>query len=220
VYVGNYGVDDVYVPSMSSFPRSTVFLTAGRSAHGLSRKGLDQVICAFLQAFPYDEDVVLQVKIQEDCPVIPVSSPKVQIIRDWMSKEEMARWYRQGLVYVSGSKGECWGFHTHEAMACGRAVIGAHFGGVTEYFNKHNGYVVPHKLIKADAMVHQHDNTFAPMAGRWAQMSTDDLVAAMQYVHKNPVDAFLRGLVAANDVAHLTREAMYSTYAKLILRYA
>jgi glycosyltransferase involved in cell wall biosynthesis len=220
VYVGNYGADEVYCPSTREFPKRCVFLTAGRSAHGLTRKGLDRVICAFLLAFPYDDDVVLQVKIQDDCPLLPVHSPKIQVIRDWLPKEQMADWYRQGLVYVNGSMGECWGFHVHEAMACGRAVIGADFGGVTEYFNKRNGYVVPHTMVKADSMVHTHDNSFMPMTGKWAQMSVDDLAQAMRRVYENPVDAFLRGLLAAEDVKHLTMEAMYSTYVKLILRYA
>ena len=221
VYVGNYGVDHtIFKPSLDAFPKGKVFLTAGRSAHGLNRKGLDKVICAFLQAFPYQDDVVLQVKVQDDCPLIPVYSPKVQVIRDWLTKEDLADWYRQGLVYVSGSAGECWGFHQHEAMACGRAIIGANFGGVTEFFNEKNGFVVPHKLVPAEFMVHTDDNSRVPMTGRWSEMSTDDLVAAMRYVYDNPVDAFLKGLVAAKDVEHLSLEAMYKRYANLILKYA
>jgi glycosyltransferase involved in cell wall biosynthesis len=220
VYVGNYGIDADYTPDLKTFPKRNVFLTAGRTAHGLVRKGLDRVICAFLLAFPYESDVVLQVKAQEDCPIMPVHSTKIQVIREWLPKDEMIRWYRQGLAYVNGSAGECWGFHVHEAMACGRAVIGADFGGVTEYFNKQNGYVVPHKLVDANIFVHTHENTFEPATGRWAEMSVDDLAAAMRTVYERPVDAFLKGTLAAEDVKHLTLERMYSTYAKLILKYA
>jgi hypothetical protein len=91
---------------------------------------------------------------------------------------------------------------------------------VTEFFNEKNGYVVPHKLVPAEFMVHTHDDGRVPMTGCWSEMSTDDLIAAMRYVYENPVDVFLRGLVAAKDVECLSLEAMYKRYANLILKYA
>src|SRR5512139_1264645 len=50
VSVVQYGVGDRFKPTLKEFPKRTVFLTAGRTAHGRFRKGVDLVINAFLYA--------------------------------------------------------------------------------------------------------------------------------------------------------------------------
>lgn len=221
VYIANYGIGSDFTCPLNQFPKRTVFLTAGRTVHGTSRKGVDAVIAAFALAFPYEQDVVLQIKVQEDCPVSDFYSPRIQVIRSWLKDSRMAQWYQQGLAYVNASMGECWGLHMHEAMACGKPVIGALWGGVTEFINEHNSYVLPHKLVKAYVReeVHFHER-YPVSSGRWASVKVDDIAKAMRYFYENPVDAFLRGLQAAQDVRHLTLDNMYKHHNSIILKYA
>ena len=210
VHAVQYGVSDRFKPMEKGFPKRTVFLTAGRTAHGRFRKGVDLVISAFLHAFPNEKDVVLQVKTHEDCPLPEIVSSRIQVIASWFSEDVMCQWYRQGLVYVSGSAGEGWGLHQHEAMACGKAVIGAKFGSVTEFFDPpKNGFEVKHKLVESELG-----------AGRWAKIDFESLVERMREVYENPVNAFVTGLMAARSVEPLTLEAMRKSHAKEIKAYA
>ena len=205
VVVVPYGVAPEFSTTTQTFPKQTVFLAAGRSAHGRDRKGLDVVIGAFLLAFPNEKDVVLQVKTHDDCPLPEICSSRIQIITSWFDEKRMVQWYQQGLAFVSASRGEGWGLHCHEAMACGKPLISANFGGVTEFFSPPAGYVVKHHLVPSD------------MGGRWAELSINSLVEAMRFVYENPVHAFVIGLTAAKSVEHLTLEAMQSNHAKAIL---
>lgn len=220
VYVANYGISDTFAPTMRQFPKQYAFLAAGRTVHG-ERKGIQTVIAAFLLAFPFEQDVVLQIKSQEDCPLPEIVSPRIQVIRSWLNEDRMAEWYHQGLAFVNASNGECWGLHMHEAMACGRPVIGPCWGGVTEYINEHNAYVLPHAVVPAIVRSDEHHGQkYKVTAGSWAHTSVDDIANAMRFVYENPVHAFLKGLEAAQSVAKFSLERMYKQHNQAILRYA
>ncbi len=208
--VVNYGVDSVFEPTLGTFPKQTVFLTAGRTAHGRTRKGVDLVISAFLLAFPDEKDVVLQVKTHDDCVLPEIVSSRIQVIRGWWPKKTMADWYRQGLAFVSGATAEGWGLHQNEAMACGKPVIGVAFGAITTFFKPpSNGYSVDFRHVKVDGL-----------PGWWAQPSVESMAAVMRVVYEAPVNAFLCGLQAAHDVERFTLGAMQQQHAKVLLSYA
>ena len=211
VKVARFGVDeDVYTPDLRSFPKRTVFLAAGRTAHGRRRKGVDLVMSAFLLAFPDEADVVLQVKTDADCPLMEVTSSRIQVIRERLSPMTMASWYRQGLVFVSGAACEAWGLHGHEAMACGKPLISPAFGGVMEYFEPGlNGWAVHSKPVRSEFGV-----------GKWAEPNVAHMAELMRKVYEQPVVAFLRGLEAARSVEALTLGLMRKEHVTAIRQYA
>lgn len=196
----------------SIVPRRTIFLTAGRTAHGYGRKGVDIVMLAFLMAFPSDENVVLQVKIQPDCPITDVGSPRIQLIREWLAPKDMGRWYREGSVFVCASNGEGWSLHCHEALACGRPIIAPNFSGLTEFFRPDvNGWTVRHKLVPAQGW-YKH-------AGKCGQIDIYHLAERMRYVHDNCTEVVVFGAVGAQQVAHLTIDNMHNKLVRLVSKY-
>lgn len=142
-----YGVADVYQPDPAVVMPGRVFLTAGRPQHG-PRKDIQRVIHAFLYATKERMDAVLQVKLPPDAVVPNIRSSHVQYITDSLSGTEMARWYNQGLVFVSPSWGEGWGLHEHEAMACGKAVITTRRTGICSIVPKEGLFVVQSKQVQ------------------------------------------------------------------------
>jgi glycosyltransferase involved in cell wall biosynthesis len=171
------------------------FGTAGRMAHGGSRKGMNEVIDLFLKAFPDEEDVRLKVKGFEDCEFIDTTDPRVEISRKFMSNDELARWLASLTCFVSGAKGEGWGLLQHEAMAVGRPVIAAKYGGLAEFMECNNSYPVRFKL--------QPSGKYYKDCGLWAVPDDDHMIATMHQVYENRDDAVWRGFNGAQQVKYL-----------------
>lgn len=131
-----------------------VFGTAGRIAHGGARKGLDEVIQAFVAAFP-DPDaagVRLEVKCWPDCRTDQnhLRAAGITYRREYVSQGALADWYRGVDVFVSASRGEGWGLQVQQAMACGAAAAVVPWGGVLGYWNPRCGWGVPYSLARAE----------------------------------------------------------------------
>ena len=153
-----------------------VFGTAGRTAAGGCRKGLQDVINGFVKAFPKRiKDVRLLVKCHPDDPEMDIKDDRIQFVRDFWTRKQLANWYKAIDCFVSASKGEGWGLHQHEAMATGRSVIAVPFGGITEFYDEGVGYPVDFKLKPSE---NHYDN-----GGLWAVPEMDSLVDRMREVY-------------------------------------
>src|SRR5690606_38955358 len=73
MYIVPLGTDTaVFKPSYAKHPTVFTVGTAARTAHGGIRKGVDDVVYAFLRAFPTETDVKLTIKIFPDCQLLPI----------------------------------------------------------------------------------------------------------------------------------------------------
>jgi glycosyltransferase involved in cell wall biosynthesis len=115
---------------------------AGRTAHGGVRKGLDDVIAAFLAAFPGDPGVRLRVKCWADCKVNDPGDPRVSIEREPLTAGALAGWYRSLDAFASASRSEGFGLMPLQALASGVPVIATAYGGHAEYLDGRVGYPV------------------------------------------------------------------------------
>ncbi len=194
----------------------TVFGTAGRMAHGGSRKGLRETIEAFREAFPGDEDVRLKIKAHDDCPVDNGEDGRIEINRKWMSEYELAAWMQSLTAFVSCSKAEGWGLFQHQAMGCGRPVIAAPWAGLGNLLTHENGYPVSYELIPAGATKLDSDNfgpgcylyggqeSFYRDCGHWAEPNEDAVVGAMRRVHAGRREAENKGVLAHRTASRYT----------------
>jgi glycosyltransferase involved in cell wall biosynthesis len=153
-----------------------VFGVAGRTAAGGCRKGFEDVLTAWKKAFPKKvKDVRLQIKCFPDDPEIKVDDDRIQFIRQFWTRKDLANWYAGLDCFASASKGEGWGLMQHEAMATGRPVIAVPFGGITEFYDESVGYPVDFDLKPAE---NHYQN-----GGLWAVPKPDSLVDRMREVY-------------------------------------
>lgn len=184
-------------------PPSDVFRfgMAARMSHGGIRKGLNEGMAAFVDAFPRSvEDVRLEVKVWEDClPALrPPDDPRISVVTTPMDPRAMAAWYRSLNCLFVPSKGEGWGMHTHEAMACGRPVIAARWGGTAHFFDARHGWELPHMLRNA--------GEFYAGQGHWCVPSHYGMVDALRHAHAHRDECEARGRAASSRAREFTWE--------------
>lgn len=170
------GIDpDIYRWRPLSTGDEVVFGAAGSMAGGESRKGLDDVVRAFLKAFPRSDGhkVRLKIKCHPDRDTEQwMGDRRIDVTLGHLSDVALADWYASLTCFVSASKGEGFGLMPLQSLAVGRPLISARFGGVGEFFNSDLGFVVSHKLSHAPP----------PYLGHWSEVDADDTICMMQLV--------------------------------------
>lgn len=133
------GIDtSIYKPA-SVFRDNSVqrFGAAGRLAHGGKRKGIEDVIAAFALAFPNGAELAkLDLKLFGDCYVPAFSDKRIHVITDVFTDTQMNEWYNTLDCFISLSRGEGWGLHAQEALACGVPVIAPDYSGLSDVIHK------------------------------------------------------------------------------------
>ena len=128
------------------------------------RKHPTALIKAYWHAFQNDEDVALVLKtyrgdyseqekkaIRDHITllkkmVLMEKRPKIYLISDMLSRDEILGLHKRGNCFVSLDRGEGFGLPGFEAGACGNPIIITGFGGATEYAKEDNSYLVDYTL--------------------------------------------------------------------------
>jgi phosphatidylinositol alpha-1,6-mannosyltransferase len=138
------------LPVPREFPRGRVILTVGRWAASERYKGADDLIRSMVQLrmkFPglylvavgQGDDLSRLKKIAGDLGV----SECVRFLTD-LSRQEIAACYARCEIFALPSTGEGFGLVFLEAMAFGKALVGAACGGTTDVVEDNvNGLLVP-----------------------------------------------------------------------------
>lgn len=188
-----------------------VFGTAGALDEGGLRKNVQRVIDVFVRAFPADEGVRLRVKITPASPPVDThGDPRVEVTRHTLDAAELAAWYHGLTAFVNLSHGEGFGLHLLEAMACGRPLVSAAFGGLGAFFDGSVGYELPHHLVEARNAVY---------AGRWGDVRDADVIERMREIAANPGRAAELGERAASRAARFTWERTARELAAALARH-
>ena len=177
---------------------TVVFGTAGRFAGGGQRKGFDTVLQAFANAFPEDtaQHVRLEIKAFGDCPVRQPRDPRVRLIQDHWSRQQLVDWYHILHAYVSASSGEGWGLHQQEAMANARPLIAPLWSGLCEFLNPANGVLVDYRLAPGTGVYHN--------LGHMGEPTTQGLTHALRHAEheiRHNFQAWQRKCLQARDAA-------------------
>lgn len=202
IFVVPLGIDpQVFNYSPPDISGPCVFGASGRMGPGVGggpRKGIDRVIDMFQKAFPGEKDVKLKVKIFEDCNVGNPTDPRIEFERKFLSDHDLARWTKSLTAFVCASKGEGWGLLQHQAMACGRPVIGVKYGGLAEFMGDHNSYPVK--------FTHEPGQTYYTGCGTMPEIDERDCIEKMQSVYRNRSDALRIGIEAHLTASKFTWE--------------
>jgi hypothetical protein len=155
------------------------FLFCGAGAAEKSRKGSDVAIVAFAKAFPdwqtMDPSPRLVVKCLRDGPR-PAGFIELHAGR-WPIGQ-VVDLYRTCHAMVLPSRGEGWGYHPQQAVACGLPAIVSEIPGHMEYATAPGFATVPVSTSEAAPFI-QGD------AGRWWEPDVDTTVDALRDVYRN-----------------------------------
>ena len=186
-----YDPGEGYTPQPWDDARPITFGMAARMAHGGIRKGLHEGLAAFRDAFPDRDDVRLKLKVFEDClPRLRLpDDQRVTVQTEGYSPAQMAAWYGSIDVLFVPSKGEGWGLHTLQAMACGRPVVAAHYGGTAAFWEPALGW--PLDFDEAPA------GEFYTGQGNWCVPRHQSMVAALRLASADRLAIRSKGAASA-----------------------
>tara|TARA_R110000765_G_scaffold279782_1_gene377306 strand:- start:393 stop:1274 length:882 start_codon:yes stop_codon:yes gene_type:complete len=155
--------------------KAFTFGVAGNFAVGGCRKNVGTVIDAFeaLQKNT-DREIRLVIKVYPDDKLPEIQNTSIEVVQKFVSKQEIANFYRQIDCFVSATRGEGWGLMQHEAMLSGVPVIAPTFGGLGSFLDSSTGYPVAYGLVRAA-------ERYAD-CGMWADPNPFDLLSQMQQV--------------------------------------
>jgi len=117
------------------------------------RKGLSYAIKSFMEEFTIEDKVEMLVKINscygidlnknlEDLKIQNQKPPKVTFVLDDLKQSQLNEFYNKGDVFVTTSLAEAFNLPPLESMACGVPVLSTDFGGMTDFVNEKNGWLL------------------------------------------------------------------------------
>jgi glycosyltransferase involved in cell wall biosynthesis len=148
----------------------------------------------FLKAFPDQKDVALKIYSETDI-ILPFTDSRVEIMQHSPEDKSLASWFRKLTCFISLERPQGWPILEHKALATGRPLIGARFGGITEFFSDVDGYPVEFSMVSG-GKYHQDTNP--------AQANPDHIIELMQQVHRDRVQARQLGINGVDLVSRFT----------------
>lgn len=165
------------------------------------KKGVDALLKAYLSEFTAEDDTVLIIKTyignndgDKEKGHIPhlinamkeilrlKSYPKILLVHNIMSDEDIERLYATSDCYVMPSRGEGWGIPCFDALGYGLPSIATGWAGPTEFITPECGWLVDYNMSPVVDMPHPHDFMYTAK-DNWAEPHVCDLKKAMREAH-------------------------------------
>jgi len=194
-----------------------VFYTIGTWS---PRKGIAQLLEAYLSAFTRADRVVLILKLNKwdmTSLFLPIvrrflhttarslrwtlkrypEPARVELIDGRLSDAQIRGLHARGDCFVSLCRAEGWGMGAFDACSQGNPVIITGHGGQLEYLPEEAAYLVDYSLIPVDVRVGQR--SYSPDQ-KWAEPDVAHAATLMRQVVENREDARRRGAALRNFV--------------------
>lgn len=179
---------------------------AGRLGHGADapgaggRKGIQEGIAAFRAAFPDDPTALLEVKVHpEDLRLVHDDpDPRIRLIGEEWPPARLAGWYRTLDLLLVPSKGEGWGLHTLQAMACGVPAAAAVWSGTADFLDGRCGYPLDHDVTPVP------EASYYKGLGAWCEPRHRSMVATLLAARHDPEARRAKGAHAARMARNYT----------------
>ena len=167
------------------------------------RKGVDVLLKAYGKAFSSIDKVTLVIKtfsnphnqVHEWLKEAKKSNsnyPKVVIIEEDLSQEQLKALYNQCDVLVAPSRAEGFGLPLAEAMLSNLAVIATGWGGQLDFCNDETAWLIDYKFLPAQTHFELFDSA-------WAEPSIEHLALLMQQVWQLPKEKRLKKTKKAKE---------------------
>ena len=227
IYVVPHGVDtEFYRPVSDKTP-----LTGGRSFNFLAisthlqRKNIRPLVKAFLEEFREKEDVSLFLLLRPEFGITQnnvslefeeweeryfQNSAPIFLGTGYVTRDTLRDSYANANAYVMPSN-EGFGLTLLEAMASGTPVIALSYGGVLDFINQENGYLVPtgRSFIANDMLEYTGDRFYEPEITK--------LRSTMRHTFENREETLEKGKRARMDCEkHYTWDRTALEISKII----
>lgn len=204
------------------------------SAQWMPRKGVEDVLTAYLTEFTPDEKVVLLAQIwrnshtaserravREQVGIVRgglniSDQPDIVVLGNRMDRWEMPSVYAGIDVHVTASRGEAFSLPIFEAAACGKPTISTGWGGQWDYLDTESAYPVDYTMEPVHGVggVWKHYNA----RQQWARANINSLRQRMRWTHEHKDDAKTKGLKATEIVAEKMSYPVVGNMMKSILQ--
>lgn len=181
--------EDIYQPTPQNLNRLTFGAICGGEFHS-QRKNLRTIPYLFTKAFPTQKDVFLKIKCLDN-RFYKYTDNRITINNKYFDILKLKNWYDSINVLINLSNAEGWGFIQNEAMACGRPLLGPIYGGVADFTNENNSFLVKYNEVPAK-------DYFSFTQGLWCEYDSDDLIQKMQYIYNNKQEIITKSQLASN----------------------
>jgi glycosyltransferase involved in cell wall biosynthesis len=115
--------------------------------------------------------------------------PKILLISELLSREQMYQLHQRGNCYLSFSCQEGFGVPQAEAMLFGNPVIGTNYGGVTDFLKEETGYPVSYQLTPVFGMPWENYKG----SDNWADINIIEAKQKMRYCFEHQKEAKEKG---------------------------
>ena len=126
--------------------------------------------------------------------------PKVYLLLDLLSKEELLGVHKRGDCYVSPHTAEGWGMGAFEAGAMGNPVIITSLGGNMEFTNEENSYLIDYSWTPVSNMPFAKWYSHGVTCQWWAEPDIKQTSDYMKYVYNNREKAKEKGLLIKKNI--------------------
>ena len=176
-----------------------VFYTIYQDLGYWQRKRTHDILAAFLEAFPTQDDVRLVIKQGPTCAKLESSDVRVKTIKVLL--DDISFIHEEGHVCVSACGAEGWGYPHHDAIAFGRPVICPKIGGPVEFLDDSCAWLLPVTMVKAP-------NGFYCSSGEVGRLNVTELADAMYYAYSNRVEVMEKSTAAFVRARSFTLDQM------------
>lgn len=166
------------------------------------RKGYNKLIKGYYEEFSSKDNVVLILKvnpikhsghgiqrIRND--ILKIKSmvkktkkdlPKIFVSTEYLSRSAIESLHNSCDAFVLPHHGEGWGMPIHDAINHQNFIITTKFGGITEWLNNDNSFIINHSLVAVEKM---DWNPWYEPYQRWANPSLSSLKQNMRLCFEN-----------------------------------
>lgn len=163
-----------------------------------NNENVSLVLKVYKGDYTTDEKNAIRETVKKLKQVTPMDVyPRMYLILDLLTQDEMLGLHARGDCYVSLDRGEGFGLNPFAAGAAGNPIIVTGFGGVTEYAKENNSYLVDYNLTPVSGM------PWSPWyrgSQLWAEPSVLHGAELMREVYNNQEEAKQKGLLLQKDI--------------------
>jgi glycosyltransferase involved in cell wall biosynthesis len=174
------------------------FICIARDNGVRGRKGIDNLIKWFSEAFPSERDVFLTVKHSPWCFKRETSDTRISIIyENWPEEKHYAMMAEHHCgVFLSGLEG--WNMPLNELMAMGRPSMVAQYGGPADFVSDQTSFLLPYEMVPAP--------TESPYlgCGYGASPTKEGVIETFRHIYRN------RGELQAKAMASYAHSMLFT----------